>query len=370
MDYRISIIIPVGDVAPYLRQCLDSATGQTLRDIEIVCVDDASQDGSRGILEEYARRDARIRLLRHAANQSASQARKDGVLSAAGEFVMFLDGDDYLEPDACEILYGEICRRRVEILHFGAHVINAGNLPRDRVANMERFVRPCPARIEGQEVFAACFRRRQFGFTLWNKIYSADLCKRSFAHIPDGSFPKAQDLLAFFIVAFFARSYAGKEDGRHYHYRLGAGLTGHNLMSLGRFETHCAQARVSQGIRRFLEDQGVFDEYREVYRGIHDDLLFECVWNWLRHLAPRDRGRGFDMLVEAWGGDDVAACLVWRREYDMVRAALADVRRSWSFRIGSAITCVPRRLQAWAHGGRGSGVRPTAQRSADQNVRK
>ena len=94
MDNKISIVIPVGDVAPYLRQCLASALGQTLREIEVVCVDDASRDGSLAILEEHARRDARLRLLRHATVQSASQARKDGVLAAKGEFVMFLDGDD------------------------------------------------------------------------------------------------------------------------------------------------------------------------------------------------------------------------------------------------------------------------------------
>lgn len=345
----VSVVIPVHNDALYLRECLDSVVGQTLENIEIICVDDASTDGSGAILDEFAARHSRIRLIRYATNRSASQARKDGALAATGEYLMFLDADDYLERDACERLYGEIRKHGVEILHFGTTVINGGNIPKDRMDNMKRHTCPYAGRLEGPQVFEACFRDEKFGFSIWNKIYSAKLCRKAFAHIPDGSFPKAQDLWAFFILCFFARSYLGQENACYYHYRFGSGLTGHNQMPLTQFETYCTQARVSLGIRRFLQEQGVLEKYLDVHRKIHDDLLLECVWNWLRHLAPHDQGRGFDMLVAAWGADDVASCWVWRREYDKARMELADIRRSWSFRVGAAILFVPAKVYAWWH---------------------
>jgi glycosyltransferase involved in cell wall biosynthesis len=348
----VSVVIPVHNDTQYLRECLDSVVDQTLRNIEIICVDDASTDGSGSILDEYAARHSRIRLIRYATNRSASQARKDGALAATGEYLMFLDADDYLERDACERLYGEIRKHGVEILHFGTTVINERDLPKERVDNIKRFTRPHPGRLEGPEVFEACFRDEKYGFTIWNKIYSAELCRRAFPHIPDGSFPKAQDLLAFFVLAFFARSYVGLENVDYHHYRYGAGLTGHNQMPLGQFETHCSQVRVSFAIRRFLEEQGVFEKYRAEHQRIHGNLLFECIWNWLRHLAPNHQGRGFDMLVTAWGADDIASCLVWRKEYDKARMELVGIRRSWSFRIGAAILFVPGKIYAWWKRGR------------------
>lgn len=345
---KVTVVIPVHDDAAHLRACLDSVVGQTLADIEIICIDDASTDGSRDILEEYARRDFRVRLISYKANRSASQARKDGALAARGEYVMFLDADDYLELNACESLYREMRKYGVDILHFGTSVINVGNVPPSRLENLEKFTRPYSQRLEGKAVFESCFHRKLYGYSIWNKIYSADLCRKAFSRIPDGSYSKAQDLFAFFVLAYFARSYVGLPDARYHHYRFGAGLTGHNQMSLDKFAVHCTQTRVSQGIKRFLEEEDCFDQYREDYQRIHDELVFECAWNWLRNLAPADRGRGFDLLQAAWGSKDVADCLTWRKEYDRlenayqtVRAEADALRNSWLCRIGRAVVYVP-----------------------------
>ena len=99
---QISILVAVYNTAPYLPQCLDSLCGQTLRDIQIICIDDCSTDQSPQILADYAQRDARITLLRTPHNSGQAAARNQGLQIATGEFTTFVDSDDWLAPDALE----------------------------------------------------------------------------------------------------------------------------------------------------------------------------------------------------------------------------------------------------------------------------
>lgn len=100
---KVSVVVPVYNTAPYLRQCLDSLIGQTLQDIEVICVDDGSTDDSPAILEEYAAADSRIRVLSQP-NSHAGVARNNGMAVARGAYVVFCDSDDYMAPDALELM--------------------------------------------------------------------------------------------------------------------------------------------------------------------------------------------------------------------------------------------------------------------------
>ena len=117
---KISIIIPVYNVEKYLRECLDSCVNQTLEDIEIICVDDASPDNSIKVLEEYQQKDPRIKIFRHEINKNLGAARNTGVVNATGEYVWFVDSDDYIDTKACQILYDAIKDFDVDMLCFSA----------------------------------------------------------------------------------------------------------------------------------------------------------------------------------------------------------------------------------------------------------
>lgn len=101
---KISAVVPVYNVEKYLPECLDSLVSQTLRDIQIILVDDGSSDASGGICDDYAAKDGRIRVI-HKINGGVSAARNDGMDAADGEYVLFCDSDDWMEPDAFEKLY-------------------------------------------------------------------------------------------------------------------------------------------------------------------------------------------------------------------------------------------------------------------------
>lgn len=114
---KVSVVIPVYNVALYLEECLDSVLGQTLEEIEIICVNDGSTDTSGEILEGYARKDDRIRIITQE-NQGLSQARNRGMTEARGEYLYFLDSDDWIELETCEILYGTAKEKDLDVLYF------------------------------------------------------------------------------------------------------------------------------------------------------------------------------------------------------------------------------------------------------------
>lgn len=98
---KVSVIIPCYNARKYLGQCLQSVLAQTLRDIEIICVDDGSSDGTMDILRAYADSDARVRVIAQQ-NAGAGAARNNGLRHASGEYLSFLDADDFFEPDMLE----------------------------------------------------------------------------------------------------------------------------------------------------------------------------------------------------------------------------------------------------------------------------
>ncbi|MGH3045489.1 MAG: glycosyltransferase family 2 protein, partial [Gaiellaceae bacterium] len=106
---RISVVVPIYNVAAYLEPCLDSLAGQTLADVEIVMVEDGSTDESPEIAERFAARDGRFRLVRQA-NAGLGAARNTGIDHATGEFLAFVDSDDVVPRQAYEVLLGALDR--------------------------------------------------------------------------------------------------------------------------------------------------------------------------------------------------------------------------------------------------------------------
>lgn len=125
---KISIVVPVYNVEKYLDKCVNSLIYQTLRDIEIICVNDGSQDRSLEILQEYASHDSRIRVFDQA-NSGVSVARNNALKHVKGEYYMFVDSDDWLDPETCAVAYDHAKQHDADCLmysytkEFGDHSI-------------------------------------------------------------------------------------------------------------------------------------------------------------------------------------------------------------------------------------------------------
>jgi len=163
---KVSVIVPVYNVKQYLARCLDSILAQTERDLEIICVDDGSSDGSAGILSAYAERDVRIRVVTQE-NKGLSGARNSGLDVFTGDWVMFVDSDDWIPPYATETFLKVAAESGAPVVVSKAYAVDAldvGAKPEPRWT----LERPALKRLVG---------RRKMQSSAWNKFYRADVVR-------------------------------------------------------------------------------------------------------------------------------------------------------------------------------------------------
>ena len=115
----ITVTIPVYNTEKYLERCLDSVQGQTFRDLEILCIDDGSTDRSPEILRQRAASDARIRVITLPGNRGIPHARNLAIDEARGEYLYYMDSDDWLDPDYLEAMYGQAQRTGQDVVING-----------------------------------------------------------------------------------------------------------------------------------------------------------------------------------------------------------------------------------------------------------
>lgn len=172
----ITVIVPVYNTEKYLKKCLDSLIHQTYRNLEIICVDDESQDRSGQIMDEYAGMDNRIKAI-HCAHGGVSASRNAAMAAATGEWIASVDSDDYLEPDIYEKAVAKLTDG-VDILVFGTRLEYDG-LPADGLE--QYFSLPPEGGLERGDT-----RRARLDVCLWNKLWRRSFIEEFGLKFPEG----------------------------------------------------------------------------------------------------------------------------------------------------------------------------------------
>lgn len=320
----ISVIVPIYNVEKYLRQTLGSLAAQQMEELEFVCVDDCSTDGSAAIIAEFAAGDSRFKPIYFDSNKNVSQARKEGVLASRGKYIMFLDGDDYYEPDACARLYAQMEAQRVDVMQFGTNIICENAALAANVEKLKSSLNPYARRVEAEpeELLEMVFAKKLWSFNLWNKIYRREVCVKGFSAVEDGVFRNGEDLYAYFLITHFSRSYMGVEGLKCYNYCYGRGLYGHAAMDLDRFSAYCSQARVTGALYRFIGAHGLEERYGRLVDLIEARFIGGVAYNWRNTLKPSEHARGFDVMCAEWGVEKTIAAVA--KQYRSEKQGVAE----------------------------------------------
>lgn len=170
---KVSIIIPVYNVERYLHRCIDSVLNQTLQDIEIILIDDGSTDSSPDICDGYGSKYQNIRVF-HKENGGASSARNLGIEKATGEYIGFVDSDDYISPDMYEKLYTALKDFDCEIAMCNYQTVKDNKALRTGKIGFVADARVC--HDECVRLMQTAHESNYLWFN-WNKLYSYDVIK-------------------------------------------------------------------------------------------------------------------------------------------------------------------------------------------------
>ena len=165
---KMSIIVPVYNVENQLYRCVDSLIHQTYADLEIILVDDGSTDSSGTMCDDLASKDSRIRVI-HQSNRGLSGARNSGLDIMTGEYVFFVDSDDYIAKDTIEKLYMLLQRHNADIMACGFSHVFDGNEPE------EAFTSNAPGVWNGHDSIIQMMRTNNICTVAWNKLYRSTL---------------------------------------------------------------------------------------------------------------------------------------------------------------------------------------------------
>lgn len=172
---KVSVIVPVHNAEKYLEQCLNSILGQTLKDIEVICVNDKSTDGSAAILDSYAANEPRLRVLQ-SPGLGAGGARNIGLESAQGKYLSFLDADDFFEPDMLESAVAKAEEDQSDIVVYGSWLYDTmrqANRQAKWMLNTECLPEGRP--FAPSEIADCLFN--VFGNYTWNKLFRTSLVR-------------------------------------------------------------------------------------------------------------------------------------------------------------------------------------------------
>lgn len=213
MKALITVIIPVYNAARYLPRCLDSLVGQTYRELEIICVNDGSTDESVSILTEYAGCDSRVKVI-HQENAGVSAARNAGLDAATGEYVTFVDADDWVESSGYECVV-EHFKEPVDVVCFGSEV--EGSAPDEEKQGMQRYLNDDD---ESCKLLKINVEGGGMNGCVWNKMFRRSALDAHGVRFYEG-IAYGEDVAFCYCVAGCARRVFFISD-RIYHYEMHA----------------------------------------------------------------------------------------------------------------------------------------------------
>ena len=251
---KVSIIIPVYNTEKYLRECLDSVINQTLKDIEIICVDDGSTDSSPAILREYGENDSRVKVFTQE-KSNAGAARNVGLSRANGEYLAFLDSDDYFEPVMLEHMLACARERKADVVicryntfdeRTGKTFPSSGGLNTDRL--------PAKKVFSFYEVKPECFSSIA-GFP-WNKLFMRKLVSEKQLRFQEQ--PVFNDALFSYSAMISAKAITVLEEDL-VCYRARAASD--SITDKRSRYTDCSY-KLLRGLKEFLVSNGVYGKYK------------------------------------------------------------------------------------------------------------
>ncbi|RDW97006.1 glycosyl transferase [Gardnerella vaginalis] len=347
MNPAISIVVPAYNKEPYIKQCMDSLINQTLKNIEIIVVDDASSDNTLQILRDYEKKDSRVKIIAKEHNCGRHVARKTGVQETIGDYVLFVDADDEIELKACEVLYSYVSSHPADILHFGVSIHPEGKADEDFAYSYDQMYAQTNGDQSGDNIIKSSFSSDFPHWTPWNVItalFNGDLVRDAFKKTVSTRLSKAEDAYEYFAIVAFAQTLKDLTAFRALKYHIGRGISGRSKISVEKFTVE--QLSVKDVVSAVYDFAGDFasDFAKESSMKSRKQTVEEAAqWfdnrglkivkdEFFTRLKVEDFQEAINAVIETWGLE--RACLIVLEE--LVHLMNQVVESDYTIKHGSA----------------------------------
>lgn len=372
---KISILMPACNVEKYLAECMDSVLAQTLKDIEIICIDDGSKDSTGKILDEYAAKDSRMQVV-HKKNTGYGHSMNVALDLAKGEYIGIVETDDFADPEMFEVMYAAATEHDADVVKTNYHEFFTKNPEKNRLIKnlhrVEAYNTPF-APIDNKKIFMV-------SPSIWSGIYRTEMIRKNnirFTETPGASY---QDTAFAFKIWACAKTVYLLEDG-FLHYRRDNDSSSVNSPR----KVFCVCDEYEE-IDRFIRDCNKTDfidiknaiqfntyrwnyyrlgvEYRfafvlkiqETFKSLYDknclknEYFTDDRWADLESIINDPQTYFLQTCKKALGGKETVAELIQEnkkliQENKKLKSQLKKIKDSKSYRLGKALTAVPRKIK-------------------------
>ena len=246
---KVSIIVAAYNIEDYIKRCMYSIVNQTFKDIEIIVVNDGSTDNTLNIINDFAKNDARIKVI-NKKNGGLIEARKSGLEIASGEYILFLDGDDWLHLEAIEKLYKEAKKDNFDIVLYNFYLAYDNNKLEEK-SSFEEIVKH-------EDDYLKLSLTGQIGANIWAKFL-----KRKFLIDNNIEFVKnityAEDVATTNLLFMYSPKVSTIDENLHYYYQRENSVT--KVVDEKVFDI----PKALEFIKSNLEKQGLYEKYKEEF---------------------------------------------------------------------------------------------------------
>lgn len=298
---KISVIIPIYNVGQYLRQTLDSVVNQTHQDIEIICINDGSTDDSLKIVEDYASKDQRIKIINQE-NAGLYISRQNGIRTASGDYILFLDGDDWLDIDTCEKIAAMAKDTHADIIQYGLQVESPDNNHPD-VRWFDAWFNVSTKQIDGaDEMLKRCYIDRAIPWNIATKAIRSEIAKEAITYQESFRINQLEDFLSCFFLFFLSAKWV-RLDGKLYHYRYGLGMSTKKVITIDDFEKNLQYFKGLQSIQHFVANRKVSPIVQEVAMEVMPQYVMNDAFHFIFQRLDKntDNRLWADALTNALG---------------------------------------------------------------------
>lgn len=266
---KVSVVVPVYNVEKYLERCIESIRNQTLEDIEIILVDDGSPDNCPKICDGFAEKDSRIKVI-HKKNGGLSSARNAGIYAATGEYIGYIDSDDYAEPDMFEILYECAKKNQVDFVMADYWRVQADGARKKKTLDIREGLYKKQDII--QEIYPMLIMREKVDYgpllSVWHCLYKTNFIKKNHLFF-DEEIKWSEDCIYSAIVGYIASEFYYLKDKYVYNYVQNEGT----ISTSYKPEAWNVYCKMNEKLREFFETKTEYDFSRQL--DLHM-LYFAC----------------------------------------------------------------------------------------------